>query len=68
MNLVEIAFSFAQKKLKPGGVFLVKIFQGEGFDQFLKLLRSNFKEVKVLKPDASRARSKEMFLFARDKK
>lgn len=65
MHLVEMAYYFASKVLKPGGAFLTKIFQGEGFDAFLKLLRTNFKEVKVCKPEASRARSKEMYLLAR---
>jgi len=66
INLVEIALAFAQKGLKPGGVFLTKIFQGAGFENFVKNLRHSFGEVKVIKPDASRARSKEIFLLARD--
>lgn len=66
MNLVETALEFALKVLRPNGVFLTKIFQGEGFDAFLKLLRTTFKEVKVIKPEASRARSKEVYLFARE--
>jgi 23S rRNA (uridine2552-2'-O)-methyltransferase len=62
MNLAETAYYFADKVLKPGGAFLVKVFQGAGFDEFLKLLRSNFTQVKIIKPEASRARSKEIYL------
>jgi 23S rRNA (uridine2552-2'-O)-methyltransferase len=65
MYLVELAFDFAQQVLKPGGTFLVKIFQGEGFDILLKNLRQSFSEVKIRKPKASRARSKEVFLLAK---
>jgi 23S rRNA (uridine2552-2'-O)-methyltransferase len=65
MNLVESAFSFAILALKNKGSFLTKIFQGEGFDSFLKLLRSHFKEVISIKPKASRARSRELYLLAR---
>ncbi len=65
MYLVELAFDFAKQILKPGGIFLVKVFQGEGFDAFLKTLRQNFSEVKIRKPKASRPRSKEVFLLAK---
>jgi 23S rRNA (uridine2552-2'-O)-methyltransferase len=64
MDLSERAFVFAQKVLKPGGLFLTKIFQGAGFNAFLKNLRHNFAQVKVIKPEASRARSSEIFLLA----
>ena len=66
MDLVERALVFGQLVLKSGGVFLTKVFQGEGFAAFLKNLRHNFREVKVIKPKASRSRSREMFLLARD--
>jgi len=66
MNLVERALTFAQTVLKPGGIFLTKTFQGAEFEVFLKNLRQNFGEVKVIKPDASRARSSETFLLARN--
>lgn len=66
MCLVERAVVFAQTVLKPGGVFLTKIFQGAGFDAFLQSLRHNFGEVKVIKPEASRSRSSEVFLLARN--
>lgn len=66
MNLAQRALVFAQTVLKPGGLFLTKVFQGAEFDVFLKSLRRNFGEVKVVKPDASRARSSETFLLARN--
>lgn len=64
MNLAESAVAFAQQVLKPEGVFLIKIFQGEGFDQYLKDLRTIFKKVKTRKPKASRDRSKEVYLLS----
>lgn len=65
MYLVELALDFAAHALKPKGSFLVKIFQGEGFDAFLKQLRAGFQQVVVRKPDASRGRSREVYLLAR---
>jgi 23S rRNA (uridine2552-2'-O)-methyltransferase len=65
MYLVELAWDFAQQVLKPGGAFLVKIFQGPGFETLLKEVKSHFSEVKIRKPEASRARSKEIFLLAK---
>lgn len=64
IDLAEKALGFAQIVLKPSGVFLIKTFHGYGFEDFLKLLQQNFSTVKVMKPDASRARSSEVFLFA----
>ena len=66
MNLAQRALDFAKTVLKPGGVFLTKVFQGAEFDMFLKSLRHYFGEVKVIKPDASRSRSREVFLLARN--
>lgn len=66
MYLVELALDFAKQVLAPGGDFVVKVFQGRGFQQFVKLLRGSFKVVKVRKPPASRARSAELYLLARD--
>ncbi len=63
--LVECAIDFAQKTLKPGGGFLAKGFQGAGFDDIVKLLRSCFTKVVIRKPDASRARSSELYFLAR---
>jgi len=64
MYLAELALDLAEKVLKPGGVFLVKVFQGEGFDAFLGDLKQRFTRVTVRKPRASRARSREVYLVA----
>lgn len=65
MYLVELAFDLAQQVLRPGGDLLMKVFQGPGYDQFLKELRSSFDKVVTRKPKASRARSSEVYLLAR---
>ena len=65
MNLAESALEFSKQVLKPGGSFLIKVFQGEGFDEYLKLLRANFDKVKTRKPKASRDRSKELYLLVK---
>lgn len=65
MYLVELAFDFAEKMLKPGGSMLVKVFHGAGFDDLVKLARSSFEKVVIRKPSASRARSKETYLLAK---
>ena len=67
-TLGELALEFAVKFLKPNGVFLVKVFQGEGFEPYVKTLRSHFKRVAAKKPDASRGESRETFLMARELK
>ena len=66
MYLAELALAFAQERLRPGGDFLVKVFQGEGFDPFLQNLRGMFVGVAPRKPKASRARSAEQYLLARN--
>lgn len=66
--LGELALDFAIKFLKPNGVFLVKVFQGAGFEPYVKLLRQHFKTVAAKKPDASRDESRETYLLARDPK
>ena len=66
MGLAELALDFARNRLRNGGSFLVKVFQGEGFDPFLKGLRGEFAQVLVRKPKASRARSREVYLLARN--
>ncbi|MGS8640051.1 SAM-dependent methyltransferase, partial [Salmonella enterica subsp. enterica serovar Infantis] len=48
----------------PGGSFVVKVFQGEGFAEYLREIRSLFTQVKVRKPDSSRARSREVYIVA----
>jgi 23S rRNA (uridine2552-2'-O)-methyltransferase len=65
MYLAELAADFALKMLKPGGLYLVKLFQGEGFDAYLKIMRDSFQKVKILKPNASRDRSREVYLLAK---
>ena len=66
MYLCELALELAQKTLKPGGDFLVKVFQGEGFDAYLAEVKKSFKKVLVRKPQASRSRSREVYLLARE--
>ena len=65
MLLVELAFDFASKILKPGGTLVVKIFQGAGFEALVKTARDKFKKVTVRKPQASRPQSREMYLLAK---
>jgi 23S rRNA (uridine2552-2'-O)-methyltransferase len=65
MYLVELAFDFADKMLKPGGSMLVKIFHGSGFDDLVKQAKTSFDKVVIRKPAASRARSKETYLLAK---
>jgi 23S rRNA (uridine2552-2'-O)-methyltransferase len=65
MYLAELALDFAQEVLKPGGFFLAKIFQGEGFDPFLAALRQAFDKVVIRKPKASRPKSREVYLLAK---
>lgn len=65
MFLCELALDLASKVLKPGGDFLIKIFQGEGFDAYLKQVREQFEKVQMRKPASSRDRSREQYLLAR---
>lgn len=65
--LAELALDFACQHLRPGGHWLCKVFQGEGFDQLLQQARANFGKVISRKPQASRPRSKEVYLLGRDK-
>jgi len=67
-HLVELAHDFARAHLKPGGVFLAKVFQGAGFDEFLRAVRRDFTQVRMKKPPASRSRSAEMYLLATGKR
>ena len=64
MYLVELALDMCHQVLKPNGSFVVKVFHGQGFEEFLKDVRSAFKTVKTRKPDSSRARSREVYLVA----
>ncbi len=66
MYLVELALDMARQVLKPGGSFVTKLFQGEGFDDFVKDARNSFERVRVIKPKASRPGSREVYLVARN--
>ncbi|MFT6029100.1 MAG: 23S rRNA (uridine2552-2'-O)-methyltransferase [Oleiphilaceae bacterium] len=61
MYLVELALDMARQTLKPNGAFIAKVFQGEGFDALLAEMRQSFTKVYSRKPDASRARSREIY-------
>lgn len=63
--LAELALDFARHHLKPGGAFLIKVFQGAGFEAYVKEMRAVFENVQVRKPDASRDRSREVYLLGR---
>jgi 23S rRNA (uridine2552-2'-O)-methyltransferase len=65
LELAERACQFALKHLKPQGNFLVKSFHGAGFDDFVKDVRRQFRTVAVRKPDASRSRSREVYVVAK---
>jgi 23S rRNA (uridine2552-2'-O)-methyltransferase len=64
MYLAELALDLARETLAPGGSFVVKLFQGEGFDDFVKVLRGVFTRVSMRKPRSSRARSREVYAVA----
>ena len=63
MYLAELALAFAEKWLEPGGSFVVKVFHGEGFDDFVRQVRSMFDKVQIRKPAASRPRSREVYVL-----
>ena len=65
MYLAELALDFAKSVLTVKGDFLTKIFQGEGFDEYLKILRACFDKVVIRKPKSSRAQSREVYLIAK---
>lgn len=64
MYLLELALEFVRQVLKPGGVFVTKVFQGEGSDALLKEVRQDFQKVTIRKPEASRPRSREVYWVA----
>jgi 23S rRNA (uridine2552-2'-O)-methyltransferase len=68
MNLAELALELSTQVLKPGGDLLLKVFQGAGFQELVQAARRHFTTVKMRKPDASRARSAEMYLLARSRR
>lgn len=63
--LVELALDMAQQVLSPGGTFVAKVFQGEGFDPLFASVKASFNKVVTRKPDASRARSREIYLVGK---
>ncbi len=65
MHLAELGLEFSRNWLKPEGAFLVKVFQGYGYDDFVREMRLVFKTVSSRKPDASRDRSPEVYLLGR---
>lgn len=66
MYLAELALDMAAKVLKDGGDALIKVLQGAGFQELVKDARGRFVKVKLVKPAASRSRSPEMYLLAKD--
>jgi 23S rRNA (uridine2552-2'-O)-methyltransferase len=64
IHLAELALDFVTQVLKPGGCFLIKVFQGYGYREFLLQLRRLFAKVITNKPEASRSRSNEIYLLA----
>ena len=65
--LAELALEFAVQHLKPGGAFLVKVFHGVGFEDYVKVMRKHFARVVSRKPKASRDRSNEVYMLGMDK-
>jgi 23S rRNA (uridine2552-2'-O)-methyltransferase len=68
MYLAELAADFASVHLRPGGAFLIKLFQGREYDAYLKNLRAGYERVSIRKPKASRARSTEVYALATGKR
>ncbi|MGH8424005.1 MAG: 23S rRNA (uridine(2552)-2'-O)-methyltransferase RlmE [Pseudomonas fluorescens] len=64
MFLCELALDLATRILKPGGNFVIKVFQGEGFDAYVKDARQKFDKVQMIKPDSSRGSSREQYMLA----
>jgi 23S rRNA (uridine2552-2'-O)-methyltransferase len=68
MYLAELALEFSVERLNYGGNFLVKVFQGSGFEEFLSRMRATFNRVVTRKPEASRGRSSEIYLLGLGKR
>jgi 23S rRNA (uridine2552-2'-O)-methyltransferase len=68
MHLAELAMEFADRHLRPGGAFLIKLFQGAGFDGYVRALRQRYGRVVIRKPAASRRRSSEVYALAQDRR
>jgi 23S rRNA (uridine2552-2'-O)-methyltransferase len=67
MHLAELAMDFADTHLRTGGAFLIKLFQGVGFDEYVRELRRRYAKVAIRKPEASRKRSPEVYALAQGK-
>lgn len=65
MALAEMVLDFAVKVLSPDGVLLIKLFNGAGFEEYLKLMRQTFQSVVIRKPDSSRSESAEVYLLGK---
>ena len=65
LELVGLALELGTQVLAPGGAFVVKLFQGEGVSDFRESVRRMFRQIRSRKPDASRARSRELYLVAK---
>ena len=68
MYLAELALDFADNHLKPGGAFLIKLFHGAGFDDYVKQMRRRYDKVVIRKPEASRKRSPEVYALGQGKR
>ena len=68
MHLAELAMDFADHHLKPGGAFLIKLFQGVGFDDYVREMRRRYDKVVIRKPEASRKRSPEVYALGQGKR
>ena len=68
MYLSELAMDFADRHLRVGGTFLIKLFQGVGFDDYVRELRRRYEKVSIRKPAASRKRSPEVYALAQGKR
>ncbi|HVJ37173.1 MAG TPA: 23S rRNA (uridine(2552)-2'-O)-methyltransferase RlmE [Stenotrophomonas sp.] len=68
MHLAELAMDFADHHLKTGGAFLIKLFQGVGFDEYVRELRRRYDKVSIRKPEASRKRSPEVYALGQGKR
>ncbi|MDR1076733.1 MAG: 23S rRNA (uridine(2552)-2'-O)-methyltransferase RlmE [Xanthomonadaceae bacterium] len=68
MYLAELAMDFADKRLRPGGAFMIKLFHGVGFDGYVKELRRRYDKVAIRKPAASRQRSSEVYALGQGKR
>ena len=68
MYLAELAADFAAQVLGKGGDLLIKAFQGEGFDEFLRDLRGQYRKVQIRKPRASRPRSREVYVLGKGRR